>query len=99
MTAGYASSKRIQCTVYSYVIIRTNAVVHALKSDRAMLLSPTASGKSFIIYLLTRFHVDAERRKVLIVVPTTSLVEQMASDFIEYNNGECLDQYTRFVAV
>ena len=29
--------------------------------------------------------------KVLIVVPTTSLVEQMASDFIEYNGGQELD--------
>ena len=69
---------------------QNQAVVHALRSERAMLLSPTASGKSFIIYLLTRFHVDAHDRKVLIVVPTTSLVEQMASDFIEYNNGNDL---------
>ena len=66
---------------------QNNAVVHALKSDRALLLSPTASGKSFIIYLLTRYHVESSQRKVLIVVPTTSLVEQMSTDFIEYNNG------------
>lgn len=66
---------------------QNEAVVHALRSERALLLSPTASGKSFIIYLLTRFHVESANRKVLIVVPTTSLVEQMASDFIEYNNG------------
>jgi superfamily II DNA or RNA helicase len=69
---------------------QNEAVVHALKGERALLLSPTASGKSFIIYLLTRFHVDAHDRKVLIVVPTTSLVEQMSSDFIEYNNGNDL---------
>ena len=66
---------------------QNEAVVHALRSERALLLSPTASGKSFIIYLLTRFHVESANRKVLIVVPTTSLVEQMASDFVEYNNG------------
>ncbi len=89
-TAGYDLAKEFNApfTPRDY---QNNAIVHALKSDRAMLLSPTASGKSFIIYLLTRYHVDAERRKVLIVVPTTSLVEQMASDFIEYNNGEALD--------
>jgi len=69
---------------------QNEAVVHALKRDRALMLSPTASGKSFIIYLLTRFHME-QGRKTLIVVPTTSLVEQMASDFIEYNNGNPLD--------
>jgi superfamily II DNA or RNA helicase len=69
---------------------QNEAVVHALKRDRALMLSPTASGKSFIIYMLTRFHME-QGRKTLIVVPTTSLVEQMASDFIEYNNGNPLD--------
>jgi len=69
---------------------QNEAVVHALKRDRALMLSPTASGKSFIIYMLTRFHM-AQGRKTIIVVPTTSLVEQMASDFIEYNNGNPLD--------
>ena len=36
-----------------------------------------------MIYSLVRFHVNVERR-VLIVVPTTSLVEQMYKDFEEY---------------
>lgn len=69
---------------------QNNAVVHALKYNRALLLSPTASGKSFIIYLLTRYHVQ-EGRKALIIVPTISLVEQMASDFVEYNKNRKLD--------
>lgn len=69
---------------------QNEAVVHALKHNRALLLSPTASGKSFIIYLLARFHAEQGRR-VLIVVPTTSLVAQMASDFVEYNKGRPLD--------
>ena len=47
----------------------------------ALLLSPTASGKSLIIYLLSRWY---EKENVLILVPTTSLVEQMYSDFIDY---------------
>lgn len=65
------------------------AVYHALKHNRAMMLSPTASGKSFIIYLITRFHL-AHGRKTLVIVPTTSLVEQMESDFVDYNNGKSL---------
>lgn len=56
------------------------AFVHAVRERRGLLLSPTASGKSFIIYLLTRFY----NKKTLIVVPTTSLIHQMASDFREY---------------
>ena len=69
---------------------QNDAVVYALKKDRGLLLSPTASGKSFIIYLLTRYRMLDDQR-TLIVVPTTSLVDQMASDFVEYNNGQKLD--------
>jgi len=57
-----------------------DAYVHAIRKRRAVLLSPTASGKSLIIYLITRHY----SQKTLIIVPTTSLVHQMASDFQEY---------------
>jgi len=69
---------------------QNNAVVHALRNNRGLLLSPTASGKSFIIYLLARYHTEQDRR-VLVIVPTTSLVHQMSTDFIDYNQGEKLD--------
>ena len=87
--AGYQLAKEFD-SAFEPREYQNDAVVHALKYNRAMLLSPTASGKSFIIYLLTRFHM-AQDRKVLIVVPTTSLVDQMASDFIEYNKDRPLD--------
>ena len=58
---------------------------HAVRNNRSLLLSPTASGKSLIIYLLTSWY---ESDKVLILVPTTSLVEQMYSDFIDYGYDE-----------
>jgi len=45
-----------------------------------MLVSPTASGKSLIIYLLVR----ALNVKTLIIVPTTSLVSQLYADFQQY---------------
>lgn len=62
------------------------AFVHAIRDRRALFLSPTASGKSFIIYLITRYyqHVSRGRCKCLIIVPTTSLVAQLASDFADY---------------
>ena len=58
-----------------------DAFTHAVRNNRSLLLSPTASGKSLIIYLLSRWY---ESERVLILVPTTSLVEQMYSDFIDY---------------
>lgn len=65
---------------------QVNAVDHALRKKNALLLSPTASGKSLIIYLCLRYLLQtiSPDKKILIVVPTTSLVEQMRSDFIEY---------------
>jgi len=51
-----------------------------IEYGRQLLLSPTASGKSLIIYLLARWY----NKKTVIIVPTTSLVEQMSKDFIDY---------------
>ena len=57
-----------------------DTIQHGLANHRAILLSPTASGKSLIIYTMCRWHLR-EKRKCLVVVPSTSLVEQMYSDF------------------
>ena len=59
------------------------AFKHAVGKKRCVLVSPTASGKSLIIYLLLRYFMQNDL-KVLIVVPTTHLVEQLYKDFIEY---------------
>jgi len=59
------------------------AVYDALRYNRKLLISPTASGKSFMIYTIVRYHV-AKGNKILLVVPTTSLVEQMYKDFQSY---------------
>lgn len=58
-------------------------IYEALKHNRRLLLSPTASGKSLMIYSIIRYHINAGR-KILLVVPTTSLVEQMYKDFEDY---------------
>jgi len=62
-----------------------DAFVHAIRTRRSLLLSPTASGKSLIIYLLSRFLQYRKLKKGLIIVPTVSLVEQLTSDFKEYS--------------
>jgi superfamily II DNA or RNA helicase len=68
---------------------QVNAVHHAIGQERCLLLSPTGSGKSLIIYTLIRYYLDkiAKDKKVLIVVPTVSLVEQMVSDFADYSSA------------
>lgn len=60
------------------------SVVESITNKRMVLLSPTGSGKSLIIYVLIRWHLANNDNNVLLVVPSTSLVEQMRSDFVEY---------------
>ena len=59
------------------------ALFTAIKQRRKLLLSPTGSGKSLIIYGLVRWHIKAER-EILIIVPTVSLVSQLTQDFKDY---------------
>jgi superfamily II DNA or RNA helicase len=61
-----------------------DAVSHAIENKRCVLISPTGSGKSFIAYLLVRWYMDRHDKPVMIVVPTTSLVEQLTQDFKDY---------------
>ena len=89
---GYSLSKKHK-TKFEARDYQNEAVVHGLRYNRALMVCPTASGKSFIIYLLSRYHLS-QGRNILIVVPTTSLVHQMKSDFIEYNNGQPMDIHT-----
>jgi len=73
-----------------------DALETALTRTRAILLSPTGSGKSFIIYLIAKYWLHyltsgweyPKASKVLVIVPTTSLVEQMHQDFIDYGMSE-----------
>ena len=65
-----------------------DAFIHAMQKRRALLVSPTASGKSLIIYLIFQQLHKYQNLKGLVIVPTTSLVEQLYSDFGDYNDGE-----------
>jgi len=68
-----------------------DAFIEAMQSRRKLLLSPTASGKSLIIYLIFRQLLDYQDLKGLIIVPTTSLVEQLTSDFKDYAEHDDFD--------
>jgi superfamily II DNA or RNA helicase len=62
-----------------------DALSCALENKRSLLLSPTASGKSLIIYMAIRHHLMHKNGQILVIVPTTSLVEQLYSDFGDYS--------------
>jgi superfamily II DNA or RNA helicase len=59
-------------------------IENALKNRRSLSLSPTSSGKSLIIYLIQQHYYQTFGLRTLIIVPTISLVHQMAGDFVDY---------------
>jgi superfamily II DNA or RNA helicase len=75
---------------------QVNSFVHAIRNKRILLLSPTASGKSLILYLILSYIQYMDFKKGLLIVPTTSLVQQMYSDFKSYgydSEENCHRQY------
>lgn len=84
----YSKGERIELRDY-----QRTAFKNAISKQRCLLLSPTASGKSLIIYALIRWWLETHDRKILIVVPTISLVSQMMNDFKDYSNGNFSDMH------
>lgn len=57
----------------------------ALELNQALILSPTSSGKSYIIFLMVQYLLEQGMQgKVLIVTPRVNLVHQMVTDFADY---------------
>lgn len=73
---------------------QVKALVESVRYNRRFLKSPTASGKSLIAYLMSRFFMS-EGKVGLVIVPTINLVEQLYTDFVEYStkNGWKVDKY------
>lgn len=65
-------------------------IMNALRKRRSLSLSPTSSGKSLIIYLIQQHYYQAFGHRTLIIVPTISLVHQMAGDFVDYGCDESI---------
>ncbi|AKE44705.1 putative helicase [Sinorhizobium phage phiM9] len=68
---------------YDYQI---ESALEMLHKRRALAISPTSSGKSFIIYLMTSFIISQLEydEKILLIVPSITLVDQMYDDFKDY---------------
>lgn len=58
------------------------AITYGMSRERCVLLSPTASGKSLILYYLVRARIA--HGPILLIVPTISLVNQMVEDWRGY---------------
>jgi len=85
--ASFVRSLNLPFKIRDYQL---KALFSALRDNRKLLLSPTGSGKSLIIYTLVRWHLQHDRN-ILIIVPTTSLVSQLKKDFNDY--GWYADHY------
>lgn len=77
------ASKNEPIVIRDYQI---EAASRALHEYRKILISPTGSGKSLIIYAMLRWLLEKNGdERILLIVPTTTLVEQMFSDFVDYS--------------
>ncbi|HBQ4413383.1 TPA: DEAD/DEAH box helicase family protein [Escherichia coli] len=75
----YSGSNKINPYWY-----QREAVFQGIHNRRRMLVLPTSAGKSLIACMLSRWYLEHYTGKVLIIVPTTSLVVQMRDDFVDY---------------
>jgi superfamily II DNA or RNA helicase len=81
-------SQGVKLTVNDHQL---DAFVCGMQSHRTLLISPTSSGKSLIAYMFFRQFFDFQELKGLMIVPSTSLVEQMSSDFKDYSSHNGFD--------
>lgn len=73
-------------------------VCTAINENKIVGISPTSSGKSFIIFMFANLiRLMHEKSHVLIVVPSLSLVSQMQFDFLDY--GKNVFGYDRMIEV
>lgn len=82
----HSKNTKIQARDYQLVAFRK-----AIQEKRIILLSPTSSGKSLIIYFIIRYLqtlFSGFSKKIILVVPRQSLVEQMYKDFQDYSSND-----------
>jgi len=77
----YVESLNLPFEIREYQL---DALANMLRRGRSLIVSPTGSGKSFIMYCAIRAYLTSGLKGVLIV-PTQGLVEQMYKDFQDYS--------------
>lgn len=63
---------------------QNDSILAGINQRRAILNLPTSAGKSLIQALLSDWYLDNHQDKVLVLVPTTALVDQMQADYCDY---------------
>jgi superfamily II DNA or RNA helicase len=81
-TKNLASSLSLPMEPRDYQLVASSI---GLTKKRTVLISPTASGKSLIIYMMMRHLLSDSKKRGLLIVPTINLVTQMYSDFQNYS--------------
>ncbi|AIA64858.1 DNA helicase [Cronobacter phage S13] len=75
----YAGQNEIKPYYY-----QADSVFEAINGQRRTLNLPTSAGKSLIQSLIARWYCENLEGKILMIVPTTALVDQMIDDFTDY---------------
>lgn len=73
---------------------QTKLIHKGLELKRALLLGPTGSGKSLIIYALSQITNREHGKKILIVVPTINLVSQFPEEFKNYGYDKSVCKFS-----
>ena len=91
-TKNLASALSLSMEPRDYQLLASSV---GLTKKRTVLISPTASGKSLIIYMMIRHLLNTGKKRGLLIVPTINLVTQMHGDFKNYSsiNGWDVDKY------
>ncbi|AUR85757.1 P-loop containing nucleoside triphosphate hydrolase [Vibrio phage 1.081.O._10N.286.52.C2] len=75
----YSGSTKIEPHWY-----QADSIFTGINNQHSLLNLPTSAGKSLIQSLTSRWYLENHELKVLIIVPTTALVQQMRDDFLDY---------------
>ncbi len=98
---GFVESLQLYNSVYKEKIVprdyQMKMLYEALNVRRCSLMACTGSGKSLSLYLMVRWLFDREKKDVLLIVPSKSLVEQMYGDFKNEYGWKDIDNHCSLV--
>lgn len=76
----FIKSLKLPLEPYDYQV---DSLVHSVRNKRQILLSPTSSGKTLLMYMMTEYY-RRKNKKILIIIPSVSLIKQTCTEFIKF---------------
>lgn len=94
-----------KCNIYNYrddfkitpYEHQIKLVERALNGRRISLMACTSAGKSLSMYLMSRYLMEVEKKKVLVITPSSSLVVQLYSDYTKDYGWKEADDYMTLI--